>query len=77
MKPEDDTVDELTEDKMIRYLETNISNYKIQHRKANREINENKYIDVQWLYDRMGCRCNRCSCEFEFDIQNGIVFRCV
>ena len=42
--------------------------------KANREIDENKYIDVNWLYQRMGSRCNRCSCEFEFDMQKGIVF---
>ena len=75
VKTEDDNDDvaELTEDKLIRYLETKISNFKIQDTKANREIDENKYIDVQWFYDRVGSRCNRCSCEFEFDIQNGIV----
>ena len=75
VKPEDDNddVDELTEDKLIRYLEKKIWNYNIQDLKANRDIEENKYIDVQWLYERMGCRCNRCSCEFEFDIQKGIV----
>lgn len=74
VKPKDDDFDELTEDKLIRYLEKKISNYKIQDRKADREIDENKYIDVNWLFERMGSRCNRCSCEFEFDIQNGIVF---
>ena len=78
VRPKDeDDADELTEEKLIRYLEKKISSYKIQDRKANREIDENKYIDVQWLFERMSSRCNRCSCEFEFDIQNGIVFRCV
>ena len=73
VRPTDDA-DELTEDKLIRYLEKKICNYKIQDRKADREIDEKKYIDVNWLFERMGSRCNRCSCEFEFGIQNGIVF---
>ena len=74
VKPEDDDVDELTDDKMIRYIEKKTCSYKIQDRKANRETDEKKHIHVQWLYQRTGARCNRCSCEFEFDIQNGIVF---
>ena len=51
VKPEnEDDADELTEEKLIRYLENKIGNYKLQDRKANREIDENKYIDAKWLY---------------------------
>ena len=72
-KPEnEDDADELTEEKLIRYLEKKIGNYKLQDRTANREIDENKYIDVKWLYERRGSRCNRCSCEFEFGIEKGM-----
>ena len=66
--------DELTEEKLMKYFEKKISSYKIQDLKGNREIDESKYIDVQWLMDRMNSRCNRCSCEFEFSIDKGIVF---
>ena len=58
----------------MKYFEKKISSYKIQDVKGNREIDESKYIDVQWLMDRMNSRCNRCSCEFEFNIDKGIVF---
>ena len=70
----DDDEDELTKEKLIRYFEKKISSYKIQDLKANREIDESKYIDVQWLMDRTNRRCNRCSCEFEFNIDKGIAF---
>ena len=70
----DDDEDELTEEKLMRYFEKKISSYKVQDMKGNREIDESKYIDVQWLMDRTNSRCNRCSCEFEFNIDKGIVF---
>ena len=40
----DNDVDQLTEDKLIRYFEKKISSFKIQDRKAGREIDENKSI---------------------------------
>ena len=70
----DDDADELTEEKLIRHFEKKISIFKIQDLNGNREIDESKNIDVQWLMDRINSRCNRCSCEFEFNIDKGIVF---
>lgn len=70
----DDDADELTEDKLMKYLEKKISSYKMQDVKACREINSSKYIDISWLFNRMNSSCNRCSCEFEFNVEKGVVF---
>ena len=67
--------DEPTEDKLIDILKRKSAVIKYREDvKGNREIDESKYIDVQWLMDRTNSGCNRCSCEFEFNIDKGIVF---
>ena len=67
----DDT--DLNEAQVTRYLEHKIKRYKLQDMKAEREIDNKKYIDVKLLFDRLNTRCNKCSSEFEKEINNGVI----
>ena len=64
---------ELTEDMIRRYCANKINNYKIQDNRAGREINEDKYIDEEWLMDRMNGNCLKCGCKFEVVNTNGFL----
>ena len=64
---------ELTEDMIRRYCANKINNYKIQDNRAGREINEVKYIDEEWLMDRMNGSCLKCGCKFEIVNTNGFI----
>ena len=64
---------ELSETTLQKYLENKILNYKAQDIKAGRPIDENKYINARWLYERMNARCNMCGCNFEFNFKGGML----
>ena len=70
-KDVDDT--DLNEAQLTRYLEHKIKQYKLQDMKAEREIDDKNYNDVKWLYDRLNTRCNKCSSEFDIEINNGVI----
>ena len=65
--------DFLSEENLIKYFKNKIQNYRLQDLRGNREINEDKYINVQWLMDRINSRCSRCSRHFEFSIEHGML----
>ena len=67
----DDT--DLNEAQVTRYLEHKIKQYKLQDMKAEREIDNKQYIDVKWLFDRLNTRCNKCSSDFDIEINNGVI----
>ena len=41
------------------------------NRKANREINDDMYIDEMWCLKRMKGNCQKCGVKFEFSTKKG------
>ena len=64
--------DKVMEENMFkRYFENKIEGYKNQDRKAGREINEDKYIDVEWCLNRMKGTYQNCNTWFDFKRHHG------
>ena len=53
------------------YFKNKVENYKIQDRKAKREINEEEYITAEWCLDNFKNRCQKCNTPFNFEIKQG------
>ena len=69
----DYTFDSDLNEKLIRsYFARKIKGYKSQDREAQRQISKDKYVDVDWFMDAVGCGCCRCGCDFfiQFDTGN-------
>ena len=64
---------EITDYEIDQYLNKKIQGYKRQDRDANREIDDDKYIDITWLRDRMNKCCNNCGEEFLIEKEKGII----
>ena len=62
---------ELNEENLHRYLANKIKNSKLQDEAKNRNIDETKFVNVEWCMKRINGHCQNCGCRFEFDIQNG------
>ena len=62
---------ELNETTLHKYWLNKINTYKLQDQKANREINESKYVDPSLFMKRVYSHCNNCGCNFEFEFKNG------
>ena len=45
--------------------------YKIQDRKKAKEVDNEEYIDIEWMMDRMISNYQRCNKKFNFTIKNG------
>ena len=54
-----------------RYFERKIDGYKVQDKRAMREIDEDNYITAQWCMDRFRGCCGKCNVKFEFDTHHG------
>eukprot|EP00438_Fugacium_kawagutii_P036749 Skav205305 [mRNA] locus=scaffold3444:24630:27985:- [translate_table: standard] len=54
-----------------RYFQNKIDGYKIQDKKAGREIDEDEYVDVEWCMDRMKGTCQKCNIWFDFKRHHG------
>ena len=65
--------DELNETTLHKYWLNRINAYKLQDQKANREINDSKYVDTSWFMKRVYSHCNNCGCNFEFEFKNGFL----
>ena len=68
-----ETENELNETTLHKYWLNKINTYKLQDQKANREINESKYVDPSWFMKRVYSHCNNCGCNFEFEFKNGFL----
>ena len=64
---------ELNETTLHKYWLNKINTYKLQDQKANREINDCKYVDPSWFMKRVYSHCNNCGCNFEFEFKNGFL----
>ena len=69
----DYTIDEELNRKLTQsYFSRKIKGYASQDREAKREIDKNKYLNVDWLMDSVNKPCNRCHCDLcvNFDVGN-------
>ena len=64
---------ELNEATLHKYWLNKINAYKLQDQKANREIDDSKYINPSWFIKRVYSHCNNCGCNFEFEFKNGFL----
>ena len=61
----DYTFDEEFNQKLVRsYFERKIRNYKSQDREANREIDKDRYVNLDWMMNAVNKRCENCRCGF-------------
>ena len=72
-KYSDDVNDSFNEACIRSYFGRKIENYKLQDRKAKREIPKKGYVDVQWFIDNITNSCNYCGCGFTLNINKGNV----
>ena len=56
---------------IMRYFKNKVENYKLQDRKAGREINEQEYITPEWCLKMCKSRCEKCNTSFNFEVKHG------
>ena len=56
---------------IMRYFKNKVENYKLQDRKARREINEEEYITPEWCLKMFKSRCEKCNTSFNFEVKQG------
>ena len=56
---------------IMRYVKNKVENYKIQDRRAQREINEEEYISAEWCLSQFRARCQKCNTSFNFETKKG------
>ena len=56
---------------IMRYFKNKVENYKLQDRKAGREINEEEYITPEWCLKMFKSRCEKCNTAFNFEVKQG------
>ena len=57
--------------KIMRYFKNKVENYKLQDRKARREINEEEYITPERGLKMFKSRCEKCNTSFNFEVKQG------
>ena len=70
-KYSDDTEDELNKQNIKSYFSRKVENYKIQDRKAKREIPKDGYITTEWFMNNIKNQCNYCGCGFTLSVNKG------
>ena len=53
------------------YFQNKVESYKIQDRRAQREINEGEYISAEWCLQQFRARCQKCNSPFNFETKQG------
>ena len=56
---------------IMRYFKNKVENYKIQDRRAKREITEEEYISAEWCLSQFQSRCQKCNTSFNFETKKG------
>ena len=54
------------------YFSRKIKGYASQDREANRESDQNNYINFDWLMDSVNKLCKSCRCDFYLNFVDGI-----
>ena len=63
--------DELNQQFIMSYFERKIENYKMQDRKAKRNMPKEGYVNVEWFLENIKNQCNYCGCGFHISINKG------
>jgi len=58
-------------DKMNKYFQKKVDSYKSQDRKAKRPINDNTYVNTDWLNNCVGKYCSSCGDQLTYDRTHG------
>ena len=56
---------------IMRYFRNKVENYKIQDRRAGRDINDEEYITAEWCLSQFKSRCKKCNTSFNFETKKG------
>ena len=56
---------------IMRYFRNKVENYKIQDRRAGRDINDEEYITAEWCLSQFTSRCKKCNTSFNFETKKG------
>ena len=65
--------DENTNDALIKYFKNKVENYKKQDKKAKRQIDENNYINIEWMFENINTVCSHCEDVLEYEVAEGKV----
>lgn len=68
-----DKDDELNKQNILSYFNRKIEIYKVQDRKAKKDIPKEGYVNAQWFIDNITNQCNYCGCGFTLDMNKGNV----
>ena len=72
-KYSDDTEDEFNKQNILSYFNRKVENYKVQDKKAKRNIPNEGYVNAQWFIDNITNQCNYCGCGFTLSVDKGNV----
>ena len=53
------------------YFRNKVENYKIQDRRAGRDISDEEYITAEWCLSQFKSRCKKCNTSFNFETKKG------
>ena len=67
----DDFDKQLDKNMITKYFQNKVENYKMQDRRAQREINEEEYISAEWCLQQFKSRCQKCNTSFNFETKKG------
>ena len=56
---------------IMRCFKNKVEGYKTQDKKASREVDEAKYITLEWCLNRMRGKCEKCNVPFNFEVMKG------
>ena len=62
---------QMSKNMIMRYFKNKVDNYKLQDRKAKREINEETYMTPEWCLKMFKSRCEKCNTSFNFETKQG------
>ena len=62
---------QMTKNMIMRYFKNKVENYKLQDRRSQRKIREEKYITPEWCLKMFKSRCEKCNTAFNFETKQG------
>ena len=62
---------QMSKNMIMRYFKNKVDNYKLQDRKAKREINEETYTTPEWCLKTFKSRCEKCNTSFNLETKQG------
>ena len=73
-KYSDDKNDVFNKRCVFTYFSRKVQGYKEQDRAGKRKIENNTYIDENWLLEKLNSCCSRCGIEFSINLDKGSIY---